>query len=146
MVFDMTEYEGHPNVRPIPQPCVLSLNNLNARQEDEGAVERERCVGIAVASDDNTLLNDIIVQEAQRHPDYWIKFCLVARRATKNCGHSSPIINPRMSVQPLAAHLREGADHSDTDHVPDIHAMLRSLAAKQGFRPRTIEIRYMAIY
>ena len=46
MVFDMTEYEGHPNVRPIPQQCVLSLNNLNPRQEDEGAIERERAMTI----------------------------------------------------------------------------------------------------
>ena len=86
------------------------------------------------------------MKEAQRHPDYWIKFCLVARRATKNCGHSSPIINPRMSVQRFVGHLCVGTDHSDTDHVPDIQAMLRSLVAKQGFRPRTVEIEHMAIY
>ncbi len=145
-VFDLNEYAGNSNVRPIPKRCVKSIKHLNPSYQGDAPGEDEGCVGMVVSSDDKTLLHDIIMKEAQAHPDHWIKFSLVTSPTSKNCGHGSPIINPRMSVQRFAAYVQETTDHSAMTNRPDLHAVLRALGEKQGFKPKNVEVEYMAIY
>lgn len=146
MAFDLREYEGNSNIRPIPDRCVTSIKNLDPRHKDGLPVDNEGYVGMVVSSDDTTLLYDIIMKEAQAHPNYWIKFSMVTSRTSKNCGHGSPIINPRMSVQRFAAYVQETTDQTEMTSRTDLHAILRSLGEKQGFKPKNVEVEYMALY
>lgn len=146
MVFDLAAYEGNPSVRPIPERCVTSIKDLGSHNGGEVRIDNERYVGMVVSSDDPAMLDDIIMKEAQLHPDYWIKFCLVTSPTDKNCGHGSPIINPRMSVKRFAAYARETTDHSNKNHDTSLHGVLKALGAKQGFKSKNLAIEYMAIY
>jgi hypothetical protein len=145
-VFDLNEYAGNPIVRPIPRRCVKSIKDLDPRHQGDVSSNDEGCVGMVVSSDDKTLLNDIIMKEAQAHPDCWIKFSLVTSPTSKNCGHGSPIINPRMSVQRFASYVQETTDQSEMPSRSGLHAILRALGEKQGFKPKNVEVEYMAIY